>query len=48
MRVHWKRLCGSTLIALVVWICCIGLSALLGARLSYYTGKADEIPKWNG
>ena len=34
--------------AFALWCCLVGLAAILGARLSYYTGRAHEIPKWNG
>jgi len=34
--------------AILVWCCFIVLASALGGFLSFYTGKAEELPKWNG
>jgi hypothetical protein len=36
------------LIAIVVWMGLIGAAAAFGGFMSLYTGKASELPKWNG
>ena len=36
------------IVSAAVWCCCIGLAAMFGGILSFFTGKADELPKWNG
>ncbi len=42
---RWLR---SVITALLVWCCFIFLASALGAFLSFYTGKAAELPNWNG
>jgi len=42
---RWLR---PVVVALLVWCCLIFLASALGALLSFYTGKAAELPKWNG
>ena len=43
-----SRLWRSVIVASAVWCCFIGLAAMFGGILSLFTGKADELPTWNG
>jgi len=38
----------ALLIGMAVWIGCILCGALSGGFLSSYTGKSEDLPKWNG
>jgi hypothetical protein len=35
-------------LAVAVWLAFILLASLCGALMSFYTGKAADLPKWNG
>lgn len=43
----WRFL-RSVVVAVLVWCCFVALGAIMGGVLSCYTGKAEEISKWNG
>jgi hypothetical protein len=34
--------------ALLVWVCCIAAAAITGGLASFWTGRTEELPKWNG
>ena len=42
---RWLR---SVVISMCVWVFFILLASAFGGLSSFYTGKAGEIPKWNG
>ena len=35
-------------LAVFVWFFLIALASIFGGFMSFFTGKAEELPKWNG
>jgi hypothetical protein len=44
----WRGAIRASCITFLVWLCFIVAAAILGGLSSFYTGRAEELPKWNG